>query len=86
MHAEADKSDIFKIQEERLVHRLVSRLGVIRSDFEMDTSPAMLTAAFVELMGMPGAYGALSSALNQVGPSNPAGALRLAGDLARKAA
>lgn len=83
--AEADKSDIFRVQEDRLVHRLGSRLGVIRRDFEMDTSPAMLTAAFMELMTIPGAYGALSSALNQVGPANPAGVLRLAGDLARKA-
>jgi hypothetical protein len=84
--AEARNSDIYAVKEQELIHRLSSRLGCIRSHFEMDTTPAMLTAAFKELMSIPGAFDALSAALNEVGRANPLGVLRVAGDLARKAA
>lgn len=65
---------------------LEAEMDIVIERFELVKKPDLLVSAIARLVAQPGGLDAVMPAINRVGASNPAAALRTAAEVARRAA
>lgn len=65
---------------------LDAELDIVIERFDLAGNPELLALALTRLMALPGGLDAVMPAINQVGASDPAAALRTAADVVQRAA
>lgn len=65
---------------------LEAEMDIVIERFELAKNPDLLVSAIARLVAQPGGLDAVMPAINRVGASNPAAALRTAAEVARRAA